>query len=276
MPAVAAAAQAQVDGATALRTEVDAAYADADRQLEKGLTDGTLLRGEVLARWQEFVGTGDLFRGLESAIGRFRDRVTAAIRGRPAPAEPLGKALQSGVAALVRAQSEAAAEGAVLRWRAHPAGRALVKDAPDAGRLPADTDERLERMVRDWQRYVLDLVRQEGQGRRSQARILSFGVNGLAVVLMLVVFAGTAGLTGGEVAIAGGSAVLAQRLLEAVFGDQAVRSLAVKARKDLMRRVEDLLDEQKAHLLALLDGLGLDDEAPARLVAASGALQGAR
>jgi hypothetical protein len=28
--------------------------------------DGTLLRGEVLARWQEFVGTGELLQALET------------------------------------------------------------------------------------------------------------------------------------------------------------------------------------------------------------------
>ena len=276
VPSVADAAQAQVDGAEALRAELDSAYTEADRQLEKGLTDGSLLRGEVLARWQEFVGTGDFFRGLESAIGRLRDRLTAALRGRPAPAEPLGQALQSGVAALVRAQAEAAAEGAVLRWRAAPAGRALLTGADDVGRLPSDFDEGLERMVRDWQRHVFDLVREEGQGRRTQARVLSFGVNGLGVVLMLVVFAGTAGLTGGEVAIAGGSAVLAQRLLEAIFGDQAVRSLATKARRDLTRRVDELLGAEKARMAALVDALELDDEAPARLREASAAVQKAR
>ena len=276
VPSVADAAQAQVDGAEALRAELDSAYTEADRQLEKGLTDGSLLRGEVLARWQEFVGTGDFFRGLESAIGRLRDRVTAALLGRPAPAEPLGQALQSGVAALVRAQAEAAAEGAVLRWRAHPAGRALLMGADDVGRLPSDFDEGLERMIRDWQRHVFDLVREEGQGRRTQARVLSFGVNGLGVVLMLVVFAGTAGLTGGEVAIAGGSAVLAQRLLEAIFGDQAVRSLATKARHDLTRRVDELLGAEKARMAALVDALDLDDEAPARLREASDAVQKAR
>ena len=276
VPATADAAQAQVDGATALRAELDAAYTDADRQLEKGLTDGSLLRGEVLARWQEFVDTGEFFRGLESAIGRLRDRIAAVLRGRPAPAEPLGQALQTGVAALVRAQAEAAAEGAVLRWRSQTAGRALLDGRPDAGRLPRDFDERLERMVRDWQRHVFDLVREEGQGRRTQARVLSFGVNGLGVVLMLVVFAGTAGLTGGEVAIAGGSAVLAQRLLEAIFGDQAVRSLATKARRDLIGRVDELLGQEKARLGTLLDVLTLDDEVPARLRKASDAVQGAR
>ena len=54
---------------------------------------------------------------------------------------------------------------------------------------------------------------------------------------MVVVFASTGGVTGAEVGIAGGSAVVGQKLLEAVFGDQAVRSLAERARADLERRV---------------------------------------
>ena len=100
----------------------------------------------------------------------------------------------------------------------------------------------------------MQLVRDEGGRRRSAARVLSYGVNGLGVVLMLVVFSQTAGLTGAEVGIAGGTAVVAQRLLEAVFGDQAVRMLAAKARSDLRvahpgrccttdrERLDDVLD----------------------------------
>jgi hypothetical protein len=277
VPALAADADAQADADRALRADLEAAYAEADRDLEKGLTDGTLLRGEVLARWQEFVGTGEFFRGLESAVGRFRDRVVAALRGRPAPAEPLGSALQSGVHALVRAQAEEAVERATLRWRARPAGAALLATAPDGtSRVGADLDERIERTVRDWQRHVFDLVREEGQGRRTQARVLSFGVNGIGVVLMLVVFAGTGGLTGGEVVVAGGSAAIAQRLLEAIFGDQAVRTLAARARRDLMGRVDALLADERERFAALLDAEAVDPAAGERLRARAGEVREAR
>ncbi len=64
---------------------------------------------------------------------------------------------------------------------------------------------------------------------------------------MVVVFAHTAGaLVGAEAGIAGGSAVLGQKLLEAVFGDQAVRRLADQAREDLNARVHELLDGRAA------------------------------
>jgi len=124
---------------------------------------------------------------------------------------------------------------------------------------PADgLADRANRMVRDWQGFTLDLVREEGSRRRSAARVLSYGVNGLGVVLMLVVFSQTAGLTGAEVGIAGGTAVVAQRLLEAVFGDQAVRMLAAKARGELQARVEELLQTDRRRLDDTLDALELD------------------
>ena len=42
------------------------------------------------------------------------------------------------------------------------------------------------------------------------------------IPLMMVVFSATGGVTGVEVGVAGGTAVLAQRVLEAVFGEDAV------------------------------------------------------
>ena len=88
--------------------------------------------------------------------------------------------------------------------------------------------------MRDWQGEVLELVRTEGQGRRTNARIAAYGLNAIGLFLMLVAFSSTAGLTGAEVGIAGGTALLAQRVLEAIFGDQAVREMAAKARRSLL------------------------------------------
>jgi hypothetical protein len=252
------AAQAQREGVQVLRTDVSAAYDAATAAVNAGLTDGTLLRGEVLARWQEFVGTGEFLRNLESGVGRLRDRIMSAVRGRPAPSAELGEALQTGVAALVTAEAERAAADAARRWRGGPAGAAILAAHPELERPAPELADRVNRMVRDWQTYTLELVREEGSRRRSAARVLSYGVNGLGVVLMLVVFSQTAGLTGAEVGIAGGTAVVAQRLLEAVFGDQAVRMLAAKAHAELQARVEALLQTDRRRLDDLLDGLELD------------------
>jgi hypothetical protein len=69
-----------------LRADAREAYAGALAEVDEGMRDGSLLRGEVLARWQEFVGTGELLRTLQDRVGRLRDRITAAVTGRPQPA----------------------------------------------------------------------------------------------------------------------------------------------------------------------------------------------
>lgn len=270
------AAEAQDDALAGLRLGVETAYGEAVRHIDQGLSDGTLLRGEVLARWQELVGTGELLRTLEQHVGRIRDRIVAAVRGRPAPEVELGEALQSGAEALVTAQARAAADDAVRRWRAVTGGPALAAAHPDLAVPAPGVEDRVSRTVRDWQGYVLELVRSEGGDRRTTAKVLSYGVNGLGVLLMLVVFSQTAGLTGAEVGIAGGTAVLAQRLLEAVFGDQAVRALAATARKDLIRRADEVLRVDRQRFDDVLDGLGPDVNRGAQLREAARAVENAR
>jgi hypothetical protein len=239
-----------------LRGETENAYAAALAEVDRASADGTLLRGEVLARWQEFVGTGELLKTLESKVSWLRDRVSNAVKGQPQQATKVTVAVESGLQTLILEHAEAAAERTDASWRSSEAGRVLLDDAADdLSRASRDFRQRAERMVRDWQQGVLDLVRTEGADKRSTARFLAYGVNGLSVALMVVVFASTGGVTGAEVGIAGGSAVLGQKILEAVFGDQAVRRLATNARKDLNRRMQGLLDTEKRRYTDLLDGL---------------------
>ena len=120
-------------------------------------------------------------------------------------------------------------------------------------------------MVRDWQNDVLELVRHEGADKRKTARFLSYGFNGLSVSLMMVVFASTGGLTGAEVGIAGGSAVVGQKLLEAVFGDEAVRRLALNARRDLAARVDALMGQERQRFLDRLDALEVPSDSAEQL-----------
>ena len=267
---VADAAAEQVSVVERLRGDVDKAYDEAVTAISTASADGTLLRGEVLARWQEFVGTGELLKSLENRVGWVRDKLVAAIKGKPRQAERVTVAVESGLETLILEHAEAAAERAAGSWQSMTAGRTLLGDAgEDLGRASRDLRRRAERSVRDWQQDVLEMVRTEGADKRSSARFLAYGVNGLSVALMVVVFAHTAGLTGAEAGIAGGSAVLGQKLLEAVFGDQAVRSLAERSRVELEERVRTLLDAERARYLDLLDSLELDADVPEQLRAAS-------
>lgn len=240
------AARRQHEVTRSLAQEVDKAYDLARDRVEAGMTDGSLLRGEVLARWQEFIGTGEFFRQVETKISRWRDKVSAAIRGNPMPAESVDEALQSGVADLIRSQADGAAASIARTWRGMPGGDSVLEQAPALGVSDPTVPSRIERLVREWQGDILDLVRHEGKDRRTNARIAAFGINGIALFLMLVAFAHTGGLVGAEVGIAGGASLLAQRVLEAIFGDQAVRSMAKKARVALLERVDALYDDERA------------------------------
>ncbi len=264
---LAAAADAQAEAVDRLRKEVDGAYDAALRQVSEASSDGSLLRGEVLARWQEFIGTGDIMRALESKVSRVRDKVTAKVQGKPAPGTELAEALETGVEALVREAADAAAERAGTAWAADPAGSQLLGD-DDLRRSSPGLAAATAREVREWQAGVLELVRSQAQGKRSAARSLAFGINGLGLMVMIVVFAHTGGLVAGEVAVAAGASALSQKVLEAVLGDQAVRSLAETARRDLGQRVARLLDAERARFDSRLDDVGVHEDAGAALRAA--------
>jgi hypothetical protein len=276
-PRLALAVDEQAEMVAQLRAEVDHSYAEAVRTISVQTADGTLLRGEVLARWHEFVGTGEFFRALEHKVSWLRDRVVAAIKGEPPGAGNLKVAVESGLEALVRQEADAAAERAEASWQANAAGRDVIgRTSADLSRSSPFFEQAVARAIRDWQGAVLDLVSNEGMGRRAKARYLALGVNGVGVALMIVVFAHTGGLVGAEIGVAGGTAVLAQRVLEAVFGDQAVRRLAESAKAELDARVEALIAGELLRYHAILDALGVDREQANRLRAAAQAVDAAR
>jgi hypothetical protein len=261
---VVTAAAEQLAAASELRSEVDAAYAGALRDVEEAMRSGSLLRGEVLARWHEVIGTGDVMRALESRVGWVRDRVKSVVTGKPAADEELRVAVENRIEAVIRAAAERAAERASRAWRERTPGRALLSDSTAFDRASHDLEVRTEDEVRAWQGFVFELVRREGESKRTTARLASLGVNGAGLTVMLAVFVHTGGLTGAEVVVAGGTSAIGQKLLEAIFGDQAVRTLAARAREDLLERAEQLLRGDAARFDELLDAAP-DAESLARL-----------
>nr|WP_285688449.1 ABC transporter [Actinoplanes sp. NBRC 103695] len=258
------AADDQALAASALDERVTAAYRTAKRVVADGLQDGRLLRGEVLARWQEFVGTGEFLRALESRVGQLRDKIVSVVTGRPTPGRNLQAALESQLVTLLRGVSSDAAEQAYAAWQAHPAGSALLE--PAMQKPSADLAARADRLVRDWQHWVLDLVREEAGDKRFVARAGAYAVNGLGLAVMIAVFTSTAFIpTGAEVAVGAGTTVAAQKLLEAIFGDQAIRTLAERARENLLSRVDELLDAEAARYTDRTSAVGLELEPGATL-----------
>ena len=275
MPMIIDAVGQQVNTVAHLRAVVDDSYAKAAADLENAASDGSLMRGEVLARWQEFVGTGQVLKKLEEGVGRLRDRITAAVRGEPTPPERVTEAIESGLASLLVDSANEAARRAERAWGEDPAGRALLGGA-DLARASADISDRSAALVRAWQDDLLEMIRSEGADKRQTARAMAYGLNAVSLALMVAVFSATGGLTGAEIGIAGGATVLAQKLLEAVFGEDGVRRMSKAAMEKLKVRVEALMDEEKARFTSRLDALGLDPELPDRLRVATVQVQQAR
>ncbi|PWH07945.1 ABC transporter [Brachybacterium endophyticum] len=256
-----------VDEQDALRThldeEIDAAFEEARERIEQAVGDGSLLRGEVLARWQDVVGTGEIIRSLESFVGRVRDRLARSLRGEGKPAVAAQDALETGLVHVVVDETARGAERVEQSWRSETAGRVLV-EGEDLARMPEGYPEEVSRAVRAWQGDVLELVRSEGADRRTKARVLSLGVNAVGVALMVVVFASTAFIpTGLEVGTGAATAIVGQKLLETIFGEDAVRRLARTARERLVERLHDLVEDRAApfrdRLDAVPEGTAADD-----------------
>ncbi|MGW6006989.1 dynamin family protein [Oerskovia enterophila] len=259
-------AQHEADGH--LRAAVDAAYEDARRTILAATSDGTMLRGEVLSRWQDFVGTGEFFRAVEQKVGSVRDAVSGFFRGKGRKVPEVEEAITHGLESVVLDAAEEAAERSYRAWRADPSGAALL-DGLDLSRASGTLRTRVAEEIRGWQADVLALVSEQAAAKRGTARALSFGLNGLGVSLMVLVFASTGGITGAEIGIAGGTAVLAQKLLEAVFGDDAVRRLTRTAQDRLSARVGAVLDGEARRFTSQLDALGTGDATGAPLRAAA-------
>ena len=235
-------AQLQDEAVAELREAMEVQYSEARSELKDSLGGGVLLRNEVLDRWQELIGTNELMRAVQSRISRIRDRIASVVTGRTASTNAVAGEITSTLEQLLIDLVDTAALETTEAWQQLPGGSQVLGNNRDLERAGADFRGAIGAEVRAWQDDVLDLVKERGQGKRTTARILAFGVNSVALALIIVLFAQTGGITGGEGAIAAGTATVSQTLLNALFGEQAVRELANDARQKLLNRVGSLLD----------------------------------
>ncbi|HEX8008155.1 MAG TPA: GTPase [Trebonia sp.] len=131
VPKLAAHVDAQVMLRSRLRHEADAAYVAAMAEFYSETRQARLLRGEVLARWQDYAASGDLSAALRnkrgSSKGRRARKGTAVSRG-----SALDAALRAAVGGLVVSVADRAAEQVTRSWRANPAGAALLAAAEES------------------------------------------------------------------------------------------------------------------------------------------------
>jgi len=262
---IADAAEEQLIAIGDLATLVERQYDIVSRHLLTAATDGTLLRGDLLTRWQEFVGSGELIRSLEAKVGFVRERLVNAIKGKPQQAERVAVAIETGLETLIVEHGEQAAARAAAAWRATPYGAQLIEVATeDLSRATRDLRRRAVAEIQAWQGELQELVRIESGDVRASARFLAVGVRGLAVALAVVVL-------GGEQppAAAADSIRLGERLLDTIVGPGTAGMLRHKARASLEDRIRALLAGERTRYVAPADQWQLAQDAGEQLRAAA-------
>ena len=244
--------QRREDFANQLDATIFDIYKDAHRHIIDATSDGQMLRSEVMDRWQDVVGTSDVFRGFERWFSQTVDKVGSFFSGQPAPLREVETELESGLHAVI---VDAADTASSRSWsRIGVMAPQLRENAdPALARASQDINEQAAKLIREWQSGILERIQNTAGEKRQRARVMSLGLNMLTVALMLVVFSTTAGLTGAEIGIAGGSAVVGQKLLETIFGEDTVRKMAADARRDLDQRLDHLLRAERERYHVLTD-----------------------
>lgn len=249
----------------ALRAIARDAYASELDALLDELRRGTFLRTEVLRHWESYVKADQITRFFSRGLGRIRGTIVAAIRGMPeAPVGVVEKEVTSDVVAVTVSRAGEAARRVAHEWSGRPGPAAELAREPSLWSASPDLGARLAPRLRDWVATIATEVQARGAAKRDLAFGVSLGVNALAVAAMVGVFAHTAGVTGTEIGIVAATGFLNQKLLQAIFGEAAMREMIAGARE----RLEKLLAEEFARERSRYDDRSADPIALRELAAA--------
>jgi len=242
--------------AAALLDIAERAYRERRLALGEELGRGTFMRAEVLRQWQDFVGAGQVARILAQGIGR----VVASVRslfqpGPPAPAIEVREAAFADLVALAIQHSDAAARRTATSWAEDRYGAAALAEQPGLWGSSAKLGDRLTDDLEAWAAGVGEEIRALGEQRKGWAQVASIGVNAVGTSAILAVFVHTGGLTGAEVGIAAATAVVNQKLLEAIFGEANVTAFVAGAREKLSSILDAAFAEERDRYPAALGGL---------------------
>lgn len=233
-----------------LEAVVEGAYDDSMAELTGELDRGALIRTEVVDRWGERVGTGEVSRWLRGSALRLRD-VADRLLGNPARVveEVEGEAKRE-LSAAILGRLDRAARSVAIAWDVDDTGRELVTS--DLRRAGVETQAEVEPVIDVWLAGLTKLVQDEAPGRFRAARLASTGVNAAAVGTILALFAATGGITGAEMGVAAGAAAAQQGILEHLLGRAAAGSLSGSARETLLASVREVFALDAARFRAVL------------------------
>jgi GTPase SAR1 family protein len=214
-----------------LLLRLDESFRTASDRVGEVLDDGSLVRGEVLARWRELVSTGEFFSSLEQGKGRGRSAQLA---------EPLGRALGSAIQGTVRTAALAAVRATHDAWLAHPAGAALLRgtarfqDSDPLDALAPSFDGHVSRAVAEWTASAGERVREAGRGGP--------GAGVLATLLCV-----------GGPRTDDDPLHVGRTVLDAGLGPDAAAGVTRDLADALKQRMVGVLDEEQARFMERLD-----------------------
>jgi hypothetical protein len=312
VPVLATQIEGQVTLRSGLTTVIAGAYQAGLAEIDQKMQDSSLMSGEVLARWQDFAGTGDLLRTLQTrrgAGGKQRRHRS------PARAQALKTASRAAIESLITSVADRAAEDCLARWREHPAGSALLErlTAPDdptawqGSEFAAEAD-----LIFGWDlggttpvQGALDdrssarelaaaLGRSSPDLATRAARAVSAWQDQVAHIvhaenvtkrsiaravsldedsLATVLMIGLLGSGEDE----DSTAAIPHRLLTSLFGAGPLRDIETRTRGDLHHRIALIFDEEMRRFADVIDAVGIPDAmAGLQLYQATYALEVAR
>ncbi|MDH5373511.1 MAG: 50S ribosome-binding GTPase [Acidimicrobiia bacterium] len=237
--------------AEALRSVANETYERQIAEVSRSLASGELIRGEVLQRWQAFVGTGELIKAVGAGLSRLSAWTRRVLGGAEAGAK-MRKDARSELRDVLVRRADLAASATAAAWELDPAGSELLSNR-SLWRHADETEERADQAIEDWLIGLSELIEGAGESKKRTAQVASYGVNGLAIAVILGVFLQTGGLTGTEMGVAAGAAAAQQKILEHLFGSAAARSLIETARSRLEMIACGVLQEDGSRFGGIID-----------------------
>jgi hypothetical protein len=309
VPAIAAHVEAQVVLRARLRRTAEEAYERAFGEASAGLTNGSLLRGEVLARWEDCLTGGDL-RARRGTKAQGLARKGKRARRAPSRTTALNVALRSALESFIVSLADRAAEEVDLSWRVDPAGSLLLADAAAEQARDVRAKEVFESVFGPSGQtgHSADLAEADAIKTADAVKSSAFGRSAPDLPLRAARAVGAwqeqlTRLVEAEdlrpasrrtyfddetlslvVLVtmftedqAGSQEAEPRQLLASAFGAVMLAEIMARARADLLHRVRLLLDEEMVRFVEVLDAAGqCDDVAAIRLYQAEFSLEAVR
>lgn len=228
-------------------------------ELQRATRDGTVLRGDLFARWQEFLGSGELIRGLEGKVGFVRERLVSALKGKPQQAERVEAAVVASLTALIVEHAERGAATTMDAWRETTYGTGPTLHG-ELSRASRDLRSRADAEMRAWQQETEQIVRESSGHLAATARFMAYGVQGLAATLAVATLS-----RDGAPPEAAESAALGRRLLDSVFGGLLAVEMVDRAAASLVHRVDTLFSAEGDRFRRVTEEWGLQPDAAEQL-----------